>query len=108
RDNDVITQELAKILNLRMQELDAHRERITKLRDMNAISEAEVQAQIKQNELAISEARIRLAERQAQLGKSGKGELVDRLTDELAMVSVDVTDLQIQYDRLRQDLKMYD
>jgi hypothetical protein len=58
-------------------------------------------------EAALAEAKIRLAERDASLGKAGKGELLDRLTDELTMVSVDATDVEIRLNQVQSELKLY-
>ena len=40
------------------------------------------------------------------MGKAGKGELLDRMADEMAMVSVDQEELQIQSDAVRRQLQM--
>ncbi|HZZ43094.1 MAG TPA: hypothetical protein VFE58_09160 [Tepidisphaeraceae bacterium] len=52
----------------------------------------------------LAEARVKLAEREASAGKAGKGELLDRLADEMTMTIVDFTDLQIQLDHVRDEL----
>jgi hypothetical protein len=98
---DAVAKELQNLVKLREQELDLKR----KYRDGGGASSP---GEIPAAEAQVSEAKIRLAEREAQLGKSGKGELLDRLTDELAMVSVDVTETELRLGQVRGELRMYD
>jgi hypothetical protein len=98
---DPVVKELQNIVKLREQELDIKQ----KYRNGGGPT---VPGEIPAAEAQVSEAKIRLAERESQLGKSGKGELLDRLTDELAMVSVDVTETELRLNQVRNELKMYD
>jgi len=100
QQNDPIIDELQNLLKLR--EEDVKRSRMLISQGLNSTDEA------CKSEDALAEVRIRLADRQAALGKSSKGELLDRLSDELAMLTIDMTDLQIQENQIAQQLKSYD
>jgi hypothetical protein len=100
QQNDPIIDELQKLLKLR--EEDVKRSRMLISQGLISTDEA------RKSEDALAEVRIRLADRQAALGKSSKGELLDRLSDELAMLTIDMTDLQIQENQIAQQLKSYD
>jgi hypothetical protein len=56
----------------------------------------------------LADARIKLAERENALAKAGKGEILDRLADEMTMVSVDLTDVRIQLDQIEHKLAQLD
>jgi hypothetical protein len=100
RTEDQIANELRKLVKLREDDLA----RVQGLSKANTISHEE----LARTEAALSEARIRLAERQASLGKAGKGELLDRLSDELAIVSIDLTELEVQMSMASNQLRRYD
>ncbi|HEY7088900.1 MAG TPA: hypothetical protein VH518_12475 [Tepidisphaeraceae bacterium] len=100
RSEDPIASELRKLVKLREEEVA----RAQALSKANTISRDE----LAQTDAALSEARIRLAEREASLGKAGKGELLDRLSDELAIVTIDLTELEVQMSQASYQLKRYD
>jgi hypothetical protein len=100
RGDDAIAKELQNLVKLREQEATLKRSQIS-TGIVPASEGPAVEAQL-------AEAKIRLAEREAQLSKAGKGELLDRLSDELAMVSVDVTETELRLQQVRNDLRMYD
>jgi hypothetical protein len=97
---DAIINELRKLVKLREESLA----RSKQLRDqgLTAVSE------FGRAEAELAEAKIRLAEREATLAKGGKGDLLERLSDELAMVSIDLMELDIQISQVRDQLKRYD
>jgi len=97
---DAISEQMKKIVAAREAELNSIKQM---MRDGRASANEMAAAEAK-----VAEAKIPLLERQASLGKRGKGELLDRLADELAMVSVDVTEMQFQLDNIRNELKKYD
>jgi hypothetical protein len=94
---DIIVQELHRLVALREADLAQQKAKLA----------AGAAVEVSQAEAALAEARIRLAEREAGLGKAGKGELLDRLTDELAMVSVDAADIEIQLKQVQEELRAY-
>lgn len=98
RREDAISLELEKIVALREKEL-ARRKSAP-----GTFSNAD----LAQSETDLAEVKIRLLERQAAIGKSGKGELMDRLTDELAMVSINATDLEIQVALIQDQISAMD
>jgi hypothetical protein len=100
RSDDPISEELQGLVKMRTSEV----EKMTRLHQNGSISAAE----LARSEAELSEAKIRLAERQATLGTAGKGELLDRLADELAMVSIDATELKIRLEQLREMLRQSD
>lgn len=100
---DLLTKELMGLVKAREAAVAIERRRAE-----NGPDRAGGEASIISAEAALAEARIRLAERQALLGKSGKGDLIDRLSDELAMISVDATDLQIRAEQVESELRSYD
>jgi chromosome segregation ATPase len=106
RQEDPISQELEKLLDMRQREVESVSTRVKSAG--NAYAKSEGEAMIQQAQIALSEAKIRLAERQAQLGKAGKGELLDRLSDELSMVSVDFTETELRLAMVRDKLNEVD
>ncbi|HVT88790.1 MAG TPA: hypothetical protein VHD56_08070 [Tepidisphaeraceae bacterium] len=100
RDRDPVLNEMRKLVSLREEELKLKKAQFS----TGIIPAAEGSAA----EAQLSEAKIRLAEREAALGKAGKGELLDRLTDELVMISVDATDVQLQLAKVKDELATYD
>lgn len=81
-----------------------------KLERMRAIAGngAFAEADISQAEADLLQAKAQLAVRESEFSKGGKGDLLNRLSDELAMVSVDLTDIELQIGNLQQDLAMHD
>jgi hypothetical protein len=92
RQDDQVAKEMRKLVELRENEYQRRKE------SGGTTSELET---------ALAEARIRLAERETNVGKAGKGELLDRLTDELAMISVDTTDLELRLHQVQDELSQY-
>jgi hypothetical protein len=92
RQDDQIAKEMRKLVELRENEYQQRKASGGTTSDLEA---------------ALAEARIRLAEREANVGKAGKGELLDRLTDELAMISVDTTDLELRLRQVQDELSQY-
>jgi hypothetical protein len=100
RDDDVVTAELEKLLKMHMDELA----RSKQMHSQGMLSSAE----LTNREAALSEAKIRLAERQTELARGGKGDLLERMSNELAMVSVDLLELDVQLSRCKAQLAEYD
>lgn len=100
RDNDPVVEEMKKIVALHEQKL----QRVQQMAAQGVTSSSDLAS----TQAEVAEARLRLLERQSAIGKGGKGELMDRLTDELAMVSIDSTDLQIQLAQLRDEITKTD
>jgi chromosome segregation ATPase len=98
--NDLVTEQLKTQLVLREKAIERTRE-LAKggFVPDSALSEAEN---------AVMEGQIRILQRQAELAKSGSGQLLDRMSDELAMVSVDVTELEMQRSMTQAQLKQID
>jgi len=97
---DEISAQLKRIVEEREVELARYKN----LEKTQAVGSPEVS----QAEAKVAEAKIPLLERQATLAKRGKGELLDRLADELAMVSVDVTEIRLQLKNIEEELRKYD
>jgi chromosome segregation ATPase len=97
--DDAIARELRKLVELREEAMA----RSKQLRDQGLVAQAEAS----EPEAKLAEAKIRLAEREAELAKGGKGDVLERMSDELAMVSVDLLELDIQLSRVRDQLNRY-
>src|SRR5262245_2636559 len=97
--DDAVARELRKLVELRGDAMA----RTKQLRDQGMVAQAEA----REPEAALLEAKIRLAEREAELAKAGKGDVLERMADELAMVSVDLMELDIQLSRVRDQLNRY-
>lgn len=100
RDRDVVAREMEKIVSLREEQVDRARKQF-----QQGISST---SEVARAEAELAETRLRLLERQANIGKSGKGELMDRLTDELTMVSINTTDLRIQLSSIASEIYRID
>jgi hypothetical protein len=98
--DDQILKELQMLLKLRADAVAKTRQ----LNDQAMVSREEVS----NAEAALAEAKIRVAEREAALASGGKGDLLERMSDELAMVEVDLLELDIQMGGVREQLKRYD
>jgi chromosome segregation ATPase len=98
--DDPITAELRKLVALR-------EDGYARVKQLNEVGHAG-QGDVTAAQAALAEAKIRLVEREAGLAKGGKGDLLERLSDELAMVSVDLIDLDVQMQFVRHQLDRFD
>jgi hypothetical protein len=57
-------------------------------------------------DVAVAEARVRLAEREEEVSATGKGQLLDRLSDELAEIAVDAAELKARMAYCRHELEL--
>jgi hypothetical protein len=95
---DAVAEELRMVLKLREQaakQVDAMNTQ--GLATPTDVAEARAKA---------AEARVRLAEREATAGR--RGEVLDRLADEIAMAEVDMADVEIQLMRVSERLEQVD
>lgn len=100
KQDDAILKELRELVKLRERDVEV-KQQLLQGGQLQATEVASARTQV-------SETKIRLAERESQVAKAGKGELLDRLTDELAMVSVDVSEIEIRLEQIRDTLTRYD
>jgi hypothetical protein len=100
RSQDDVAEQLKKIVELREKDL--------KTTEMGVSSGLRTPSELAEAQAKLAEARVRVAERAASLNKTSAGQLLDRLADELATLSVDVTDMRIQLDEISQALRDLD
>lgn len=100
RDSDEVLKYYQSSVSLKASKL----ERMRAAGRNGAFSEAD----LSQAEADLLQSKAQLAVRESEFSKGGKGDLLNRLSDELAMVSVDLTDIELQIGNLQQDLEMYD
>jgi hypothetical protein len=99
-DRDPVAEELRRLVDIRQDEL----KRIQPLVEGGMVSREEVG----KSRAALSEAKVRLAERESALASSGEGDLLGRLSDELAMVEVDLLEISMQISIIEAQLDRYD
>jgi chromosome segregation ATPase len=97
--SDPVAEELDKVVKLRIVAL----ERMRKLRENAAVSEAEVAAA----EVPIAEARAKLLERREAVAQASGGELLAALNRELSMISIDVAEAEAKLDSIEKLLKQF-
>ncbi|MGA2440143.1 MAG: hypothetical protein ABSH08_04245 [Tepidisphaeraceae bacterium] len=98
KQDDLVAQ-LQQLIELRKQQLQA----LQKQAKAGLAGPAELDAA----QAAIAEAQVRLAERISELHSRGSKELNGRLIEELAMVSVDLTELEMRQKDLLSQLDLY-
>lgn len=96
---DAMVLQLQNLIELRKQQL----QRLQEQAKAGLVTPAELDAA----QAASAEAQLRLAERTNELHAGGGRELNDRLTQELAMVSVDLTELEMRLKDLSAQMELY-
>ncbi len=99
REDDPVIVELKKIVELRQQKLARAEEQVK----ANVMSASE----LLDTRLAVSEAQLRLAERQASVTPSGTVAALDQLSQEIINVSVDLDEMKLKRWQLEEKLKPY-
>lgn len=96
KDSDPVAAELSSVVKLRETEIKLI-EAQYKLGTATATDLTAAQAKL-------AEAKAQLADRQAVVIKTGKGAILDRLADEMALVTVDLTDIRLQMHTIDEEL----
>ena len=98
--SDEILEHLNKVIEARRTDLARKKQ----AREANAIAEQEV----KDAEVNLAEARIRVAVRREDLGKSHEDSAIDRLNQQLLEISVEMTQDQLRLELLKERLTVLD
>jgi hypothetical protein len=100
RQEDAIAQELRKIVDVRERQFQQAKQM--------AANGQTAPADVDQKAVELSESKIRLAEREAALGRSGDGSPLGRQTDELTALAVETTMLNERLNEVRDRLSQWD
>jgi|GEM_PF-6984536 len=98
--DDAIVSQLRQLVDLHKQQLQTMESQFK--------SGTAGRGDLEASQSALVEAEIRLAERINELHGSGNSELISRLTDELALASVDLTELNLRLHDLTDQLDLYE